>query len=191
VTSPSQAPRPAGNCAVSGEYNDPRNGVHLFVLTEANGTWGTARELPGSAALNQKLFARLLTVSCASAGNCAVGGFYMDAHGAIRALVADLSTVTSARVALSAATVRYGHEQTERISVRVTARTGGTPGGQVSVATGRQVLCVIKLAGGKGTCTLPAKRLRPGHYQVSAAYGGSKTYASSSSGAKAALTVVR
>jgi hypothetical protein len=181
----------AGNCAVIGEYNDPRNGVHLFVLTDVNGTWGTARELPGSAALNQKLFARLESVSCASAGNCAVGGFYMDAHGAIRALVADLSTVTSARVALSAATVRFGHEQAERISARVISRTGGTPGGQVSIAAGRQVLCVIKLAGGKGTCALPAKRLKPGSYHVTALYGGSQVYSGSVAGAKTTLTVTR
>jgi hypothetical protein len=50
---------------------------------------------------------------------------------------------------------------------------------------------VIKLAGGKGACALPARRLRPGRYHVAAAYGGSNVYSGSAAGAKTTLTVTR
>ena len=42
----------------------------------SGGTWGTAREVPGTAALDQGRPAEALSVSCASAGNCAAAGFY-------------------------------------------------------------------------------------------------------------------
>ncbi len=42
------------------------------------GTWGTARELPGAAALNQGGHAQVNSVSCGSPGNCSAGGWYTD-----------------------------------------------------------------------------------------------------------------
>jgi hypothetical protein len=177
-----------GNCVVTGEFADAKNGSHLFTLNEAGGTWGKIRELPGSAKLNVKKFGRLLTVSCASAGNCAVGGFYEDAKGRTQGVVADSSTVTAAHLSLSAATVRYGHEQDEKISVSVTSRTGGRPGGRVIVATQQGTLCVITLANGKGGCTLTAKKLPVGSYTARASYAAGNTYAGSASGTKS-LTV--
>ena len=41
----------------------------------ATTNWGTAVEVPGTAALNTG-DAKVTTVSCASAGNCAAGGYY-------------------------------------------------------------------------------------------------------------------
>jgi hypothetical protein len=171
-----------GNCVVTGEYNDANNNLLLFVVSQVGGSWGKAHELPGDTTLSKKKFGRLLTVSCATPGNCAAGGFYEDANSHLQGLVADESTATKTRLSLSATAVRYGHEQAEKISVKVIPRTGGTPGRQVTVATANRVLCVITLAGGTGGCTLAAKRLGPGTYAVLARYGGSKTYAGSVSG---------
>src|SRR5215468_10063916 len=53
-----------------------------------SGTWGTAIEVPGTAALNQGGNAQILSVSCASAGRCSAGGFYADSSGRWQALVA-------------------------------------------------------------------------------------------------------
>jgi hypothetical protein len=47
----------------------------------SSGTWGTAREVPGLAALNQHGDAQISSVSCASAGNCSAGGFYDGSEG--------------------------------------------------------------------------------------------------------------
>ena len=46
------------------------------MASERNGRWGTAIEVPGTAALNAGGDAEVTSVSCASAGNCAAGGFY-------------------------------------------------------------------------------------------------------------------
>ncbi len=71
----------AGNCAAGGFYANSPGHVQAFVISERNGTWGTAREVPGSGALNAGGDAGVNSVSCASAGNCAAGGFYVDGSG--------------------------------------------------------------------------------------------------------------
>src|SRR5690242_4687180 len=42
------------------------------------GTWRTAIEVPGVGSLNAGGNASVTSVSCASAGNCTAGGFYLD-----------------------------------------------------------------------------------------------------------------
>jgi hypothetical protein len=69
----------AGNCSASGYYGDGAGNQQLFVVNEKNGTWGTAEEIPGTAALNI-VSAGISALSCASAGNCAAGGYYAS-HG--------------------------------------------------------------------------------------------------------------
>jgi hypothetical protein len=51
------------------------------------GTWGSAQEVPGTAALNQGGHAQVYSVSCASAGDCAAGGFYTDSSRHAQAFV--------------------------------------------------------------------------------------------------------
>src|SRR5215471_9624609 len=47
----------------------------------ASGTWGKAKEVPGTASLNAGGFAAVTSVSCASAGNCSAAGYYIDGAG--------------------------------------------------------------------------------------------------------------
>jgi hypothetical protein len=54
----------------------------------AAGAWGKAIEVPGLGALNKGGTAWVLSVSCASAGDCAAGGFYSDRHGHVQGFVA-------------------------------------------------------------------------------------------------------
>jgi len=74
----------AGNCLAGGYYAGgfvpPRRfgRLHGFVAVERNGVWDTAIQVPGLAALNKRGNAFVTSVSCASAGNCAVGGYYTD-----------------------------------------------------------------------------------------------------------------
>jgi hypothetical protein len=65
----------AANCAAGGYYAGHGSGG--FVAAERNGVWGTAIQLPGLQALSAGN-AEVLSVSCASAGNCAAGGYYFD-----------------------------------------------------------------------------------------------------------------
>src|ERR1700684_2191475 len=46
----------------------------------AAGLWGRAVVVPGLEVLNRGQLAQVSSVSCASPGNCAAGGFYRD-HG--------------------------------------------------------------------------------------------------------------
>ena len=74
----------AGNCAAGGYYLDQNRNSQGFVVSEKNGAWGQAIEVPGLAALNigkdGRPGAGVTSVSCGSAGNCAAGGFYQDQY---------------------------------------------------------------------------------------------------------------
>ena len=82
VTSVSCAP--AGSCAAGGFYQERSGNNQGFVAAERIGRWGEAIEVPGLAALNtgpnNGYGAQVSSVSCASAGNCAYGGYYQDRH---------------------------------------------------------------------------------------------------------------
>jgi hypothetical protein len=77
----------AGNCGAGGRYKDASGHPQAFVVSETSGSWGTAVEVPGTAALNQGGTAQITSVSCASAGNCSAGGFYTDRSAHMRAFV--------------------------------------------------------------------------------------------------------
>ncbi|HEX9520759.1 MAG TPA: hypothetical protein VF940_31845 [Streptosporangiaceae bacterium] len=77
----------AGNCGAGGLYTDGLINHQAFVVSERNGTWGRARQVPGSGALNKGGNAEVFSVSCASAGNCAAGGLYTDGSGHVQAFV--------------------------------------------------------------------------------------------------------
>jgi hypothetical protein len=78
-----------GNCAAGGYYTDGSAARQAFVVDETDGTWGTAQPVPGTAVLNAGRTARLNSVSCASPGNCAAGGYYTDGSAVQQAFVVD------------------------------------------------------------------------------------------------------
>jgi hypothetical protein len=182
-----------GNCVAAG-YVNPGGATQAFTVSKVNGTWGKAHVLPGIAALNTGKTVTETQVSCAAPGSCAAGGTYVDADGRIHGFLDAESPSTATSLKLSGGTVRFGHEQGEKLSVTVTPRTGGIPGGKVSVTAASGSVtgtgCVLTLAGGKGSCTLGAKALKPGRYEITASYGGSHAYAGSTSGSKT-LTVTK
>jgi hypothetical protein len=71
----------AGNCAAGGYYRDHADHQQAFVVSEKNGSWSKAVEIPGSGALNTGGFAQIMSVSCTPAGYCAAGGYYTDRSG--------------------------------------------------------------------------------------------------------------
>jgi Bacterial Ig-like domain (group 3) len=165
----------AGNCVVGGSISTD-TGTQAAVLSEVDGTWGSPLQVPGVAQLSTRADSGVAAASCATPANCAVGGSYQDSPGNFQAFLADESTATATSLKLSAATIKFGHEQSEKLSVTVHPRTGGTPSGTVTVIAGSTTICVIKLAKGKGSCTLGAKTLKPGSYQLTGTYGGDRTY---------------
>jgi hypothetical protein len=81
----------AGNCSAGGDYTDSTGHGQVFVVSEAGGRWGNAKEVPGVAILNTEGDASVQSVSCASAGNCSAGGFYTDSSDRYQAFVVSQS----------------------------------------------------------------------------------------------------
>ncbi len=79
----------AGTCTAGGYYQDGSSHYHAFVVSETNGAWGKAVEVPGTATLNSGGNAQLYSVSCAKTGTCAAGGYYKDGSSHFQAFVAD------------------------------------------------------------------------------------------------------
>jgi hypothetical protein len=81
----------AGNCSAGGTYLEISNPVQGFVVSQSNGRWGKAIEVPGLAALNAGRQVSFDSVSCGSTGNCAAGGSYIDSSGAHQGFVVSQS----------------------------------------------------------------------------------------------------
>ena len=71
----------AGNCAAVGYYFDSLVNRLGLLLDESSGTWGTGVEAAPPANAGSDPSVNLLSVSCASAGNCAAVGSYVDSAG--------------------------------------------------------------------------------------------------------------
>lgn len=66
-----------GNCSAGGDYAPDTGGAQIaFVVSERDGHWGKAVEVPGLATLDTAKLSETNAVSCASAGNCVAGGQY-------------------------------------------------------------------------------------------------------------------
>jgi hypothetical protein len=85
----------AGNCTAGGFYLDASFNTQAFVVSESGGTWGTAQEIPGTAALDKgSPGAMAVSVSCGAPGDCSASGSYTDGSGLQQAFVADQSSGT-------------------------------------------------------------------------------------------------
>ena len=78
----------AGTCSAAGYYTESSHAQQAFVASQVNGTWGKAKEVPGTAALNTGNSAVVFSVSCAAAGSCSAGGLYTDSSGHFQVFVA-------------------------------------------------------------------------------------------------------
>jgi hypothetical protein len=180
----------AGDCAAGGYYlGAPGSSqkYEAFLVSLEGFAWKPVEEVPGTNVLNKGMTARVDAVSCPSVGFCAAGGFFSDGHlGGTLPFTADgaVTQATTTALGLSAATVKYGHEQSEKISVQVTPADSGPATGTVTIAVGKTALCKVTLSAGKASCALAAKRLGPGGYHVTATYAGATYFAGSASAAK-------
>lgn len=71
-----------GICSAVGDMRSPSQKI-LFTVSEQNGIWGTAKAVPGLAALPGfgHTTGQFTDLSCSSAGNCGAGGSYASAKG--------------------------------------------------------------------------------------------------------------
>jgi hypothetical protein len=81
----------AGNCTAGGAYTTSDLAQQAFIVTETDGTWGTAEEVPGTGTLNAGGRATVFSVSCSAAQECGAGGFYTDSSAHEQAFVVSKS----------------------------------------------------------------------------------------------------
>jgi hypothetical protein len=94
--------RSPGSCSAAGFYTDKKGSQQVFTDSQSRGGWAKATEVPGTGALNLGGTADLLGLSCASAANCAAGGYYTDARKHPHAFVADQRAGTWGRAQIIA-----------------------------------------------------------------------------------------
>jgi len=167
----------AGNCTTGGSYEDSSEHNQAFVADEVNGTWGSAQELSGSATLNAGGYALVNSVSCASAGDCAVGGSYEDSNSATQAFVDDetessVVTTSATKTTLAATTASSGLQ----LTATVTGASGstGTPAGTVTFTDGSTTVGSAAV-GSTGTASVTDHSLPAGANNFTATYAPSST----------------
>ncbi len=171
-----------GNCAAAGYYDPSNSQPHAFVVSEVSGSWRRAAPVSGTV-VHGKL-SEIESISCGSPGSCSAGGWDLKngVYGAF--LISQPSkAVTATALNLSAATIAYGAESKERLSVAVTSQYAGSLAGTVTVRTvsGGVTICRITVRKGKGSCVLKNRQMRRGTYRLVAVYpGAAKFYGSAS-----------
>jgi hypothetical protein len=76
-----------GNCVAGGYYGAFDGFQQAFVVSETDGTWGSAQEVAGSLDVGNRGY--LQSVSCPTNGDCAVAGTYLDRETDWQAFVVD------------------------------------------------------------------------------------------------------
>jgi hypothetical protein len=190
-----------GTCAMGGfygsSYSQAETAGPAFLADETGGAWGKAHAVPGLKPAGSTKAAEVSAISCAPGGYCAAAGS-VSVNDPLTpaptqyqtAFVTNWKAGATTTLGLSAAKVTYGHEQTERLTVRVAARYGGPATGIVKITTGKTAVCTIVVKSGTGTCTLAASKLRPGTYHLTANYTGDADATGAISSAQT-LTVVK
>lgn len=81
----------SGNCLAGGWYTDASHDRRAFVADETGGVWGNAIAVPDAATLGSGASDQVSSVSCAprAAGDCSVGGLYLDTSNHWQEFVAD------------------------------------------------------------------------------------------------------
>ncbi len=154
-----------GNCSVAGSYEEVGDLSQVWVASQHNGSWGIAGTVEELVNLNTGGISAVTGLSCASVGRCAIVGYYYAGADDQQPFVAlgSIAVPTSAALTLSAGTVVYGHEQSEKLSVKVTAANFEPLSGTVPVKAGSTVVCTITLTNGAGSCQAGQVEAQGGH----------------------------
>jgi hypothetical protein len=139
-----------GDCSAGGFYL--AKNFQTFVASEVNGIWQKAIQVPGTASIppsgDATPTAEVNSVSCASAGNCTIGGSY-DVSATVQAFVAsEVNGIwqKARKVPGSAALNVGGYAQVS--SVSCTSAGDCSAGGYYTDSRGYEQLMVVKEVNG-------------------------------------------
>jgi Bacterial Ig-like domain (group 3) len=172
-----------GRCSAAGDFVTSKHSQGVWAASQKGGLWGQAGTIPGLSGLATGGTAEVEGLSCSTADSCGLVGDYFTMTGSQQPFLvsgsADAPSLTA--MTLSAASVVYGREQAERVSVQVHDVYGSIPTGTVAIKAGNMVACTIALKSGKGACTVPAAKFGPGTVHLAAFYGGGISFQTSQS----------
>ena len=126
------------------------------------------------------------TVSFLHVGNCVIdatqaGDGDHNAATQVQQLVSVGKGSVSVVLKFAFAKASIGHENADRISVMVPAKSNGTsPTGKITIKIGSAKLCTATLRAHKVSCSLSPSRLKLGRYRVLASYSGNSDFNSGS-----------
>jgi hypothetical protein len=78
----------SGRCVATGGYMTSGGAREVYIVAEHSGHWGKATAVHGYPALNAGDNGQVNVLSCARAGDCSLGGDYMDASAHLQAFLA-------------------------------------------------------------------------------------------------------
>ena len=162
-----------GNCDGGGFYSDTASSSQALVIDEVDGTWGSAQEAPGTAALNAQGNATVLTTSCSAYGDCTAGGFYLDSAGNSQAFaITETFTKAIEKIHVTVTqTTRVVKHVVSEVGLKISASGLGTATGTVTFSAGAAKLCTATISGGVAKCS-SSKHFKKGPISVTAKYAG-------------------
>ena len=137
-----------GNCGAGGAYQDGNVNFQAFVVSERNGRWNQALEVPGTAALNSSGQAAVSSVSCPSPGNCGAGGFYTSVSAAVAFVVSEVNGVWDKAQPVPGLAVLSTGRQAEITSVSCPSPGNCAAGGFYADRSSRLHAFVVNETGG-------------------------------------------
>jgi hypothetical protein len=106
-----------GSCAAGGDYDAGTAGdQYAFVVSEQNGSWGTAQEVAGNLSTGPGGDSGVDTVSCVSPGNCAAGGQNGNASGDQAFVISEVNGTWAAAQAVAGTQSSTGGAQVTSVS---------------------------------------------------------------------------
>jgi hypothetical protein len=162
-----------GDCDAVGGYSDTVNSSQAFYVDEVNGAWGSAIEVPGTAALNAAGGAFSLTTSCSTYGNCTEGGYYADGSGNYQAFaVSETFVKTKATIHVSVSQItKVVDKKVTETALKLSASGLGSATGSVVFTSNKGSLCTASISAGSAKCS-SSKRFAKGSLTVTAKYAG-------------------
>jgi hypothetical protein len=130
----------AGNCTATGDYYNASGAQQPFVVSEVNGSWRTATQVPGIAAPGTG--AMIWSVSCASAGNCGAGGSF-SAGSSQRAFVVNEVNGTWSPIVMVPGMAALGGGSAQVNSVSCASGGNCSAGGEYTDTSGAQQAFVV------------------------------------------------
>jgi hypothetical protein len=143
-----------GYCSAVGQYQEKSGVTRAFIVNESKRVWGSAFNVPGLEKLNGRHMSSLTTISCASRGSCAAGGYYGRGDHQSAFIVNEKSGKWGAPIAIPGlGTLNKGHTSTMQTISCVSVGNCGASGSYTDAAGDTESFLVNETSGTWGSAT--------------------------------------